>query len=93
MLSQNQYLLNWLQQQFQIKPGKPDFIRGAWMLLVLSGPLAVGFFLSQPKIIAIPTIAAFLVEIVPVSGAYRHQVTARGIATVGITLALQSQIW
>ncbi len=85
---QNQYLLNWLQQQFQIKPGKPDFIRGAWMLLVLSGPLAVGFFLGQPKIIAIPTIAAFLVEIVPVSGTYRHQVTTRGIATVGITLAL-----
>ena len=88
MPSQNQYLLNWLQQQFQIKPGKPDFIRGAWMLLVLSGPLAVGFYLGQPKIIAIPTIAAFLVEIVPVSGTYRHQVTARGIATVGITLAL-----
>ncbi|WP_319423604.1 FUSC family protein [Pleurocapsa sp. FMAR1] len=85
---QNQYLLNWLQQQFQISLGKPDFIRGAWMLLVLSGPLAVGFFLGQPKISAIPTIAAFLVEIVPVSGAYRHQVTARGIATVGITLAL-----
>ena len=88
MPSQNQYLLNWLQQQFQIKPGKPDFIRGAWMLLVLSGPLAVGFFISQPKIIAIPTIAAFMIEIVPVSGTYRHQVTTRGIATVGITLAL-----
>ncbi len=80
--------LIWLRQLFQLKPGKPAYMQGVKTLLVLIGPLAVGFWLGQPKLSAIPTISALFVGIVAVNGTYWQQVRATGAAAIGITLAL-----
>ena len=80
--------LNWLQQQFQLNPGKPDYINAIRTLLILSGPIAAGFFLGQPKLSAIPTVSAFFVGTIAVKGTYRQQAVATSMATVGVTLAL-----
>ena len=90
MPPKNQYSLrlSWLWQLFQLKPGKPAYIQGAKTLLVLIGPLAVGFFLGQPKLSAIPIISALFVGILNVTGTYQQQARATGAAAIGITLAL-----
>ena len=58
------------------------------MLLILGGPIAMGFWLGQPEISAIPTLSALFVGLVKVNGTYRRQAKATGIAAVGITVAL-----
>lgn len=58
------------------------------MLLILGGPIAIGFWMGQPKISAIPTLSALFVGLVKVNGTYQRQAKATGIAAVGITLAL-----
>ena len=79
---------SWLWQPFQFKPGKPAYIQGAKTLLILSGPLAAGFFLGQLSLSAIPTISALFVGIVNVNGTYRQQIRGTGSAAIGIALAL-----
>lgn len=88
MPSKNRHPFNWLQQQFQLNPGKPDYINGIRTLLILSGPLAAGFFLGQPKLSAIPTVSAFFIGTIAVKGTYRQQAVATSMATLGVTLAL-----
>ena len=88
MPSKNRHPLNWLQQQFQLNPGKPDYINGIRTLLILSGPLAVGFALGQPKLSAISTVSAFFIGTIAVKGTYRQQAVATCMATLGVTLAL-----
>ena len=88
MSSKNQLILKWLRKHFQLKPGKPAYVYGAWILLVLGGPIGVGFILGQLKISAIPTITALTVGMVNKNGTYRQQAIATGTATVGIALAL-----
>ncbi len=58
------------------------------MLVVLSGPIIAGLLLNQPKLSTIPTISALFVGLVRINGTHRQQVTATGVATVGVTLAL-----
>lgn len=88
MPSKNRQPLNWLKRQFQLNPGSPNYVEGLRTLLILSGPIAVGFFFGQPKLSAIPTISAFFVGMINVNGTYRQQAAATGAATIGVTLAL-----
>lgn len=88
MSAKNLHSLNWLQQQFRLNPGKPDYISGIRTLLILSVPIAVGFFLGQPKLSAIPTISAFFIGTIAVNGTYRQQAVAISAASVGVTLSL-----
>ncbi len=88
MPSQNRSPLRLLWQPFQLQPSKPDYLNGIRTILALGGPVAAGFLLGQPQLSTIPTIAALFVGIVSVSGTYRQQATATGMATLGVTLAL-----
>ncbi|MGB3299497.1 MAG: FUSC family protein [Phormidesmis sp.] len=78
----------WFRQQFQIQVGRPAYAYGVRMLLILIGPIAAGFLLKKPELSAIPTISAFSVGLVAVSGTYWRQAKAMGAAAIAVTLAL-----
>ena len=80
--------LNWLLQQFQPLPGKPDIIYGLRTLLAVSGPVAVGFIAGHPAASAIAVMGAMFVGMVDAGGAYRQKATVMLSATIGVTLAL-----
>lgn len=80
--------LNWLLQQFQLKPGKPDILYGLRTLLVVTVPIGVGFITGTPTASTIPVMASMFVGMADVGGAYRQKATAMIAATIGITLGL-----
>jgi uncharacterized membrane protein YccC len=88
MPSAHQRPLNWLLQQFQLKPGKPAILYGLRTLLAVSGPIAVGFILGHPAASAIAVMGAMFVGMVDAGGAYRQKATAMLAATLGVTVAL-----
>jgi uncharacterized membrane protein YccC len=88
MVSQFQHLLNWLHQQFQLKPGKPYLISSLRILLSVLVPLAVGVLVGHPVSSAIAIISAWFVGMVNVEGVYRQKATAKVIALVSITAML-----
>ncbi|HEY9598867.1 MAG TPA: FUSC family protein [Cyanophyceae cyanobacterium] len=88
MPSARQRPLNWLLQQFQLKPGKPAILYGLRTLLAVSGPIAVGFILGHPAASAIAVMGAMFVGMVDGGGAYRQKATTMLAATLGITVAL-----
>src|SRR5919202_68260 len=88
MLSTHQRPLNWLLQQFQLKPGKPAILYGLRTLLAVSGPIGVGFILGHPAASAIAVMGAMFVGMVDAGGAYRQKATAMLAATLGVTVAL-----
>ena len=88
MRSQKRRSLGWLQQPFQIQPGKPAYAYGIRILLILIGPVAVGFAIGNPKVSVIPTLAALSVGLITVGGTYRKQAKAMGAAAIAVTLAL-----
>ena len=78
----------WLRQLFQLKSGKPAYAYGAWILLVLGGPIMVGFLLGHPKISSVPAISALFVGMINKDGTYRQQATTTTTATVVMALTL-----
>lgn len=84
----NRSILDWLRRLFKLKPGKPAYIYGVWILLVLGGPILVGFLLGYPQISAIPAVSALFVGMINKNGSYRQQAAATGTATVALALAL-----
>lgn len=88
MPSAHQQSLNWLWQQFQLKPGKPAILYGLQTLLVVSGPIAVGFITGHPATSAIAVMGAMFVGMVDGGGAYRQKATVMLAATIGVTSAL-----
>ena len=88
MFSQFQHLLNWLQQQFQLKPGKPYLISSLRILLSVLVPLAVGVLVGHPFASAIAIISAWFIGMVNVEGVYRQKATAKLIALISITAML-----
>ncbi|MEG4007764.1 hypothetical protein QUA41_17905 [Microcoleus sp. Pol11C1] len=80
--------LNWLLQQFQPLPGKPDLLYGLRTLLAASGPIAVGFIAGHPAASAIAVMGAMFVGMVDAGGAYRQKATVMLAATIGVTVAL-----
>jgi uncharacterized membrane protein YccC len=88
MPSTHQQPLNWLLQQFQLKPGKPAILYGLRTLLVVSGPIGVGIITGHAAASAIAVMAAMFVGMVDVGGAYRQKATAMIAATIGATVAL-----
>ena len=53
MSSKNQPPLNWLWQQFQLKPGKPAIFYGLHTLVVLIAPIGVAILIGKPAASAI----------------------------------------
>ncbi|MEG3899586.1 MULTISPECIES: FUSC family protein [unclassified Microcoleus] len=88
MPSADRQSLNWLLQQFQLKPGKPDILYGLRTLLAVSGPIAVGFITGHPAASAIAVMGAMFVGMVDTGGAYRQKATVMLAATIGVTVAL-----
>ncbi|KAF3886966.1 MULTISPECIES: FUSC family protein [Nostocales] len=91
--------LNWLLQQFQLKPGKPNISSGLRSLFILSVPVAVGIITSHAAASAIATMAAWFVGMVNVDGTYRQRATAMIAATIGTTVVfliaslVSSHLW
>ncbi|MEJ6485901.1 FUSC family membrane protein [Nostoc punctiforme UO1] len=88
MPSDHRQSLNWLLQQFQPLPGKPDILYGLRTLLVVSGPIAVGFITGHPAASTIAVMGAMFVGMVDTGGAYRQKATVMLAATIGVTVAL-----
>ncbi|HEY9601211.1 MAG TPA: FUSC family membrane protein, partial [Allocoleopsis sp.] len=88
MSSRSQRSLNWLLQQFQLKPGKPDIASGLQTLVVVLVPIGVGVLMGHPAASAIAVMAAWSVGLVNVEGAYRQQATAKIAAALSITAML-----
>lgn len=88
MPSADRQSLNWLLQQFALKPGKPDIAYGLRTLLAVSGPIAVGFMTGNPAASAIAVMGAMFVGMVDGGGAYRQKATAMLSATICTTVAL-----
>jgi uncharacterized membrane protein YccC len=88
MFSKFQPLLNWLLQQFQLKPGKPAIASSLRALISVLGPLGVGVWMGHPVASAVAIMGAWLVGLVNVEGVYRQKATARILAAVGITAML-----
>ena len=88
MPSGDRQSLNWLLQQFQLKPGKPDILYGLRTLLAVSGPIAVGFITGHPAASAIGVMGAMFVGMVDAGGAYPQKATVMLSATIGVTVAL-----
>ncbi|MEO8890469.1 MAG: FUSC family membrane protein, partial [Coleofasciculaceae cyanobacterium] len=80
--------LNWLLQQFQLKPGKPAILYGLRTLLAVGGLIGVGFILGHPAASTTAVIAAMFVGMVDGGGAYRQKATVMLAATIGVTVAL-----
>ncbi|MBD1919532.1 FUSC family protein [Microcoleus sp. FACHB-831] len=88
MPSAPQRPLNWLLQQFQLKPGKPAISSGLRTLALVGGPIGVGILTDRAAASAIAVMAALFVGMVDVGGAYRQKATAAISATIGVTVAL-----
>ena len=88
MPSGDRQSLNWLLQQFQLKPGKPDILYGLRTLLAVSGPIAVGFVAGNLAASTIAVMGAMFVGMVDGGGAYRQKATVMLAATIGVTVAL-----
>lgn len=88
MPSAHQRHLNWLLQQFQLKPGKPAIVYGLRTMMAVSGPIGVGFILGHPAASAIAVMGAMFVGMVDGGGAYRQKATVMLAATIGVTVAL-----
>ena len=91
--------LNWLLQQFRLKPGKPAFVAGLRTLTIVSGSIGVGMITGHASNSAIATMAAWSVGMTNVGGTYRQQATAMIAATIGVTTAfftaslVSSNLW
>ncbi|PSB03303.1 FUSC family protein [Merismopedia glauca] len=88
MLSKFQKLLNWLVQQFELKPGKPAIAASLRALVSVLGPLGVGILMGHPTASAIAILGAWFVGLVNVEGIYRQQATAKFVAAIAITAML-----
>lgn len=88
MSSKSQRSLNWLLQQFQLKPGKPDIAASLQTLVLVLVPIGVGVLMGHPAASAIAVMAAWSVGLVNVEGAYRQQATAKIAAAISITAML-----
>jgi hypothetical protein len=53
MSSKSQRPLNWLLQQFQLKPGKPDIAASLQTLVLVLVPIGVGVLMGHPAASAI----------------------------------------
>lgn len=80
--------LEWLLQQFQLKPGKPAIASSLRTLVSVLGPIGVGVLMGHPAASAIAVMGAWLVGLVNVDGAYRQRGTAKIVAAIGITTML-----
>lgn len=76
MSSKFQRPLNWLLQQFQLKPGKPAIASSLQILVSVLAPIGVGVLAGHAAASAIAVMGAWLVGLVNVDGAYRQQATA-----------------
>jgi uncharacterized membrane protein YccC len=88
MSSQSQRPPNWLLQQFQLKPGKPDIAASLQTLVLVLVPIGVGVLMGHPAASAIAVMGAWSVGLVNVEGAYRQQATAKIAAAISITAML-----
>lgn len=88
MISKLQLLLNWLFQQFQLKPGKPAVVSSLRALVSVLAPLGVGIWLGHPLNSAIAILGAWFVGLVNVEGVYRQKATAKVVALISITAML-----
>lgn len=88
MSSKSQRPLNWLLQQFQLKPGKPDIAASLQTLVLVLVPIGVGVLMGHPAASAIAVMGAWSVGLVNVEGAYRQQATAKIAAAISITAVL-----
>lgn len=88
MFSKFQQPLNWLLQQFQLKPGKPAIASSLRALISVMVPLGIGVWLGNPAASAIAIIAAWFVGLVDVEGIYRQKATAKIVAAFSITAML-----
>jgi hypothetical protein len=77
-----QILLNGLQEQFQLKPGKPSITASLQALLSVLVPLGVGVLTGHPTASAIAIMGAWFVGLVNIEGVYRQQTTAKVIAAI-----------
>ncbi|MBD2745010.1 hypothetical protein [Coleofasciculus sp. FACHB-1120] len=77
MSSQSQRSLNWLLQQFQLKPGKPDIASSLQTLVLVLVPIGVGVLMGHPVASAIAIMGAWLVGLMNVEEAYHQQATAK----------------
>jgi hypothetical protein len=53
MSSKSQSLLNWLLQQFQLQPGKPDIAASLQSFVLVLVPIRVGVLMHHPAASAI----------------------------------------
>jgi hypothetical protein len=93
MSSQSQRSLNWLLQQFQLKPGKPDIAASLQTLVLVLVPIGVGVLMGHPAASAIAVMGAWSVGLVNVEGAYRQQATAKIATAISITAMLFLKGW
>jgi hypothetical protein len=91
MSSKSQQPLNWLLQQFQLKPGKPDIAASLQTLVLVLVPIGVGVLMGHPAASAIAVMGAWLVGLVNVEGAYRQQATAKIAAGLAYSYAVPCQ--
>jgi uncharacterized membrane protein YccC len=80
--------MNWLFQQFQLKPGKPAIASSLRALVSVLAPLGVGVWLGQPVGSVLAVLGAWFVGLVNVEGVYRQQATAKIAALISITAML-----
>jgi uncharacterized membrane protein YccC len=85
MSSKSQRSLNWLLQQFQLKPGKPAIAASLQTLVSVLVPIGVGVLMGHPAASAIAVMGAWWVGLVNVEGAYRQRATAKIAAAISIT--------
>lgn len=88
MSSKSQQPLNWLSQQFQLKPGQPDFVASLQTLVLILVPLGIGVWLGNPAGSAIAVMGAWMVGLVNVEGAYHQRATAKITAAIVVTAML-----
>ena len=88
MSSKSQRSLNWLLQQFQLKPGKPDIAASLQTLVMVLVPIGVGVLMGHPAASAIAVMGAWSVGLVNVEGTYHQQATAKIAAAISITAML-----
>jgi len=88
MFSKFQQLLNWLTQQFQLKPGKLAIASSLRALVSVLGPLGVGILVGHPTASAIAILGAWFVGLVNVEGVYRQKTTAKIVAALSIPAML-----
>jgi uncharacterized membrane protein YccC len=81
-------LFNGLQEQFQLKPGKPSITASLQVLLSVLVPLGVGVLMGHPTASAIAIMGAWFVGLVNVEGVYRQQAAAKITAAISLTAML-----